>query len=148
MFAVAVSLAVLAVMVVILLLVEVRQYRTGRRMISRRRFVLRLVAGLLMLVLLAAVFVGVFVLNLTAARANFSLFMGYWSGCLIVALALVWVMMADMREVGDRLTERQHEIWRDMARFIADRGGVKDGEDADPGPEGRPQSGPPSDSRK
>jgi len=145
MFAVAVSLAVLAVMVVILLLVEVRQYRTGRRMISRRRFVLRLVAGLLMLVLLAAVFVGVFVLKLTAARADPTLFMGFWSGCLIVALALVSVMMADMREVGDRLTERQHEIWRDMARFIADRGRVKDGEDADPGPQGRPRSGPRSD---
>jgi len=145
MFAVAVSLAVLAIMVVILLLVEVRQYRTGRRMISRRRFVLRLVAGLLMLVLLAAVFVGLFVLKLTEARANLSLFMGYWSACLIVALALVSVMMADMREVGDRFTERQHEIWRDMARFIADRGRVTDGEDADPGPRGRPESGPQSD---
>jgi hypothetical protein len=145
MFAVALSLAVLVVMVVILLLVEVRQYRTGRRMISRRRFVLRLVTGLLMLVLLAAVFVGLFVLRLTEARANLSLFMGYWSACLIVALALVFVMMADMREVGDRLTERQHEIWRDMARFIADRGRVTDGEEADPGPQGRPQSGPRSD---
>jgi hypothetical protein len=140
MFAVAVSLAVLAVMVVILLLVEVRQYRTGRRMISRRRFVLRLVAGLLMLVLLAAVFAGLFVLKLTAARANFSLFMGYWSGCIVVALVLASVMMADLREVGDRFTERQHEIWRDMARFIADRGRAKEHQDTDAPMQGGPQS--------
>jgi len=145
MFTVAVSLVVLGVMIATLLMVEIRQYRAGRYLISRRRFVLRLVAGLLMLVLLAAVFVGLFVLRLTDAGTRLSLFMGFWSGCIVVAVVLVWVMLADLREVGDRFTERQHEIWRDMARFIADRGRVADGEDADPGPRGRPESGPQSD---
>ena len=140
MYAVAVSLAVLAVMVVVLLLVEVRQYRTGRRIISRRRFVLRLAAGILMLVLLAAVFVGLFVLKLTEARSQISLFMGYWSGCIVVALALVWVMMADMKEVGDRYTARQHEIWRDMARFIADRGRSREHQERDAPVQDGPQS--------
>lgn len=139
MFTVAISLLVLGMITAILLLVEVRQYRVGRHLISRRRFVLRVVAGLLMLALLGAVFVGLFVLRLTAAGTRFSLFMGFWSGCVALAVVLVWVMLADLREVGDRFTERQHEIWRDMARFMADR--IRAREQQDPGAEtggGRP----------
>jgi uncharacterized membrane protein len=120
-YSVAVALVTLGLIVVLLLLVEVRQYGAGRRFISRRRFALRLVAGLLMLVLLAAVFVGLFVLRLHNAYARPTLFLGFWSGCLLVAVALVWVMLADMREVEDRFSKRQHELWRDMARFVADQ---------------------------
>jgi Fe2+ or Zn2+ uptake regulation protein len=36
----------------------------------------------------------------------------------MLAVVLVWVMLADVREVGDRFTQRQHEIWREMARFL------------------------------
>jgi len=135
-FTVAVALPILGLMVVLLLLVEVRHYRAGRHLISRRRFALRLLAGLLMLALLAAVFFGIFVLKLREAHGRAQLFLGFWSGCLLLAIALVWVMLADMREVGDRLTQRQHEIWRDMARFLAshmtrDRGGESAGPDAE-----------------
>lgn len=119
MFTVAVALPILALIIIILLLVEVRHYYAGRHLVSRRRFVLRIVAGLLLLALLAVVFVGLFVLKLHSARTQPTLFLGFWSGCLLVALALAWVMLADMREVEDRFTQRQHEIWRDMARFLA-----------------------------
>ncbi len=118
-FTVAVALPILGLVVVILLLVEVRQYRAGRHLISRRRFALRMAAGLLLLLLLAAVFVGLFALKLRSAAARTEQFLAYWSGCLLVAVALVWVMLADMREVGDRFLQRQHEMWRDMAQFIA-----------------------------
>ena len=37
-----------------------------------------------------------------------------------MAIALVWVMMADLQETRKRAAERQHEIWRDFARYIAD----------------------------
>jgi hypothetical protein len=47
--------------------------------------------------------------------------MGFWSGCIMLAVVLVWVMLADVREVGDRFTQRQHGIWREMARFLAGR---------------------------
>ena len=122
-FALAVSLVILGLITVVLLLVEIRQYRVGRHLISRRRFRLRLVVGALMLVLLAAVFVGIFLLRLTRAAANPALFMAFWSACVLVAVVLIWLMLADLREVGDRYTDRQHEIWRDMARFLANRGG-------------------------
>jgi len=123
-------------MVVVLLLVEVRHYRAGRHLISRRRFALRLVAGLLMLALLAAVFVGLFVLRLRDARGNPPLFLSFWSGCLVAAIALVWVMVADMREVADRSTQRQHQVWRDMARFIASHMTRDGGGRSGPGTEG------------
>jgi hypothetical protein len=116
---IAVALPVAAIAVIVLLLVEIRQYRTGRSLISKRRFVLRLVAGLLMILLVAGIFAGLFLLGLRDARTNPPLFVGFWSGCLAVALALIWVMVSDMREVGERFTKRQHEIWREMARFVA-----------------------------
>ena len=119
MFALAVALPILALIVVMLLLVEVRHYRAGRHLISRRRLGLRIAAGLLFLGLLAAVFVGLFVLRLQAGRAQPEVFLSFWAGCLLAAVALVWVMLADLREVRERFTDRQHEMWREMARFIA-----------------------------
>ena len=119
MHSVAVALPILAIIVVILLLVEVRQYRMRRHLITRRRFVLRLVTGALMLVLLSGVFVGLFVLRLSIATEQPGLFFAYWSGCLAVAVILVLVMLADMQDVEGRSSEREHEIWRDMASFVA-----------------------------
>ena len=130
-FTIAILLVILSLIVVILLMVEIRQFRTGRRLISRRRFALRLAAGMLMLVLLAAVFVGLFVMRLTQADAHPALFMGYWTGCIVIAVVLVWAMMADVREVDDRLTERQHQIWRDMAELLASRMKREGGESSD-----------------
>ncbi len=119
MTAIALGLSFLVVIVVTLLLVEVRQYRAGRHLISRRRLALRLVAGVLLIGLCAAIFLGLLVLRLTDPARNPTLFLGFWSGCLAAAAALVLVMLWDMREVGSRLRERQHEMWRDMARLVA-----------------------------
>jgi hypothetical protein len=116
---IAVVLPVIALLVIVLLLVEVRQYRAGRTLISRRRLVLRLVAGLLMIGLVAAIFVGLFLLGLWEVGGRPGLFLAYWCGCLMISIALMWIMLADMREVGDRFSRRQHEIWRDMAKFVA-----------------------------
>jgi hypothetical protein len=125
-FAVAVVLPILGLMVLILLLLEFRVYQAGRTIISRRRFVLRLIAGCLLIGLLAAVFAGIFLLGLRDATGHPQLFLAYWSGCLLIAVALIWVMLADMREVEDRLSQRQHELWRDMARFVADQLAAKE----------------------
>jgi hypothetical protein len=37
----------------------------------------------------------------------------------VVALALMFLAVADMREVESRETERRMELWREMARMIA-----------------------------
>lgn len=134
--AIAVALPILCVAVLVLVLVEIRQYRAGRHLITRRRFALRLVAGGLMIALLAAIFVGVFVLRLYEATTSPTVFLSFWGGCVVVAIALVWAMFADVQEVEDRLRTRQHEMWRDFARFIADSmGGARQGKKARPGDE-------------
>jgi hypothetical protein len=106
-------------MVLVLVAVEIQSFRQGRTVISRRRLLLRLLAGVLLLTLLAAVFVGLFVLRLESGRGRPQLFLIYWSSCLLIAIVLVWVMLADLQNVEDLFTERQREIWRDMERFVA-----------------------------
>ncbi len=133
MYTVAISLTILGLIVLLLLLIELRSFQSGRTLISRRRLVLRMVAGLLLLSLLAAVFAGLFILRLTSAEGRPQLFFVYWSSCLLVAVALVWVMLADLKEVEDRFSQRQQEMWRDMARFVADQMKAKE---SDPDPEG------------
>ena len=120
MFALALALVVLALAVILMLLVEVRQYRAGRRLLSARRFALRIIAGVLLFALLGAIFTGIFLLRLTHAEGNVRLFLTFWGGCALLATALVWIMMADLQETSRRAAQRQHEIWRDFARYIAD----------------------------
>lgn len=121
MYAIAVALAVLAVLVLVLLAVEIESFRRGRTLISRRRLKLRIMAGLLLLSLLTAVFLGLFVLGLRDANTHPRFFIAYWSMCLVAAIALVRIMLADLQDVEDRFTQRQHEIWRDMAQFVGDQ---------------------------
>jgi Na+/melibiose symporter-like transporter len=108
-------------LVLVLLAIEIQSYRRGRTIISRRRMTLRMVAGALLLTLLVAVFLGLFVLGLRDASTNPQFFLAYWSMCLLAAIALMRVMLADLQEVEDRLTQRQHEMWRDMARFVGEQ---------------------------
>ena len=125
MYSIAITLSILGLSVLLLLLVEVRSFRSGRTLISRRRLVLRIVAGLLLLTLLTAVFVGLFMLRLTDAVGRPQLFLVYWSSCMLVAIVLVWVMLADLQDVENRYSARQQEIWRDMARFVAEQSSEK-----------------------
>lgn len=134
MYTIAISLTILTLIVLLLLLIEIRSYTTGRTLISRRRLVLRIIAGILLLSLFAAVFVGLFILRLTGAQARPQLFITYWSSCLLVAVVLVWVMLSDLQEVEDRASKRQHEMWRDMARFVA--GQMNPEDQAEAGPKG------------
>jgi hypothetical protein len=120
-YTVAISLAILGMMVLLLLALEVRSSRARRTLITRRRLLLRVAAGLMLLALVSAVFVGLFVLRLVDAQSRPQLFMVYWLSCLLIAVALVWVMLADLQEVEDRFNARRHEMWHDMARFVADQ---------------------------
>jgi hypothetical protein len=120
-YTLALSLAILGIIVTLLLVMEVGNYRARRTLITRRRLLLRVAAGLMLLALLSGVFVAVFILRIVDAQSRPQLFLTYWSGCLLLAIALVWVMLMDLREVEDRFKARQREIWRDMARFVVDQ---------------------------
>jgi uncharacterized membrane protein len=127
-YAIAVTLSILGLIVLLLVLVEVRSFRSGRALISRRRLSLRIAAGVLLLTLLAAVFIGLFVLRLTGAQERPQAFFVYWSSCLLVAIVLIWVMLADLQHVESRYSARQQEIWRDMARFVAEQTASEEGQ--------------------
>jgi hypothetical protein len=146
----AVLLPALAILVALLQIVEVRKYRTGRHLISGRRLALRVIAGALLILLLASVFVGVFILKLLDATAQPRVFLVYWGSCMAAAFGLMLVMLADVREVENRSRTRQHEMWREFARFIA--GQIRGKEDQGESPplgsaRGDPESaeGPPGD---
>ncbi len=95
------------------------RYKAGRHLISARRLGLRLIAGVLLLALVALVFIGLFVLHLREAAARPQFFLTFWSVCLLLAVLLIMVMLADLHEVGERYSQRQNEIWRDFASFLA-----------------------------
>jgi uncharacterized membrane protein len=117
--AIAIILLVLAVIFTSLLVNEVRRYKSGRHLISPRRLALRLIAGFLLLILLGMVFSGLFVLQLKEAGARPQLFITFWSVCLLIAVALIVVMLMDLREVGERYLQRQNEMWHDFAAYLA-----------------------------
>jgi hypothetical protein len=113
-----VALLVVFVGIVLLMLVEIRQYRTGRRLISRRRFAMRMVGGGVMLALLAAIFVGFFLLDLSSPLGHPVLWMAWWGGCIVGGVVLMFVAMADAKEVESASGERERELWRDFARTL------------------------------
>ncbi len=119
MIVIGIALPIFAFVVLLVLIGEVHRYKSGRHIISARRLGLRLVAGALLLTLIALVFIGLFVLHLRVAAPRPQLFIAFWSTCLLIAVLLIMVMLADLREVGERYTQRQHEIWRDFASFVA-----------------------------
>lgn len=125
----AVLLPALGIGVVILMLVEVRQWRTGRYPISGGQLALRMVGGLVLLALFAAIFVGLYILGLRTPHGRPVLFLGWWMGCLALAIALLFLALADMRYLEQRRREREHELWGDFARLLAERMRGNRGED-------------------
>jgi len=115
--------------VITLLLVEVRGWRTGRSVISRRQLALRITAGAMLLVLLIAIFAGDYFLGLSTPEGHPVLFLAWWIGCLIIGIGLLFLALADMRHVAERRRQREHEIWRDFARLLAERIRRERGED-------------------
>jgi hypothetical protein len=55
------------------------------------------------------------------AQAHPQVVLALWTLCLGLALALVFTMLADIQEVEDRLSQREHDIWREFARIVASK---------------------------
>ena len=119
--AVAVLLAALFFAVLILAMVEARQYTSGRSLITRRRFVIRMLGAGLMLAEVAAIFLGLFVLNLRSPRGHPWLWAAWWASCLIGGFVLMFLALADAKELEARQRERERQLWRDFARTLAPR---------------------------
>ena len=109
-----------AIFVVLTFMVlEALRWQRGALIISRRRFRIRMLAGVLLVLLLAALFVGRFILVLTdPSGPRAELFWAWWLGCLLVALGLLYLAGVDMNELDSTRLERENELWRDFARLV------------------------------
>ena len=114
-------LPALGIGVIILMLVEFRAWRAGRSVISAGQIALRMVGGGILLVLLAAIFLGLFILHLRHPHGQPILFLIWWTGCLILAIGLLFLALEDMRHVEQHQREQEHQIWREFARMMAER---------------------------
>ncbi len=117
--ALAVVLLAAVVVVFILLAVEARQWRTGRLLISRGRFVVRIIGGLVLAGLLGGIFYGLMILRLVEPDGRPALFLGYWLGCVAAALALIVLALQEMKGVIEGQQKRENELWKEIARLIA-----------------------------
>lgn len=133
----AVLLTAVAAAVIILMLVEIWHWRRRGTVISRRQFVLRMVGGAILLALLAAIFVGDYVLGLRSPAGRPVLFLAWWMICLALGMVLLFLAAADMRHVEESSRRREHEIWRDFARLLAERIRRDRGEDGPDAPDAR-----------
>jgi hypothetical protein len=114
-------LPALGIGVIILMLVEFRAWRAGRSVISGGHVAVRMVGGVILLALLTSIFLGLFIFRLRSPHGQPVLFLIWWTGCLILAIGLLFLALEDMRHVEQRQREREHQIWREFARMMAER---------------------------
>lgn len=116
----AVVLLIVALGVAGYLVFEVRQSLAGRRFITRKRFALRLISGVLLLALLTAVALGISIFGLARPDARPLAFLIYWSSCMAAAFLLVVLVLLELKQIGLSKREKEVELWRDIARSIAE----------------------------
>jgi predicted small integral membrane protein len=119
--ALSILLPALGIAVIILMLVEVRQWRADRTGIPGRQMALRIAGGVIMLALLTAIFLGLYIPGLRSPAGRPVFFVAWWTGCLLAAIGLIVLALADMRRVERRQREREHALWREFARTLAER---------------------------
>ena len=138
-------LAILEFSIILLLLFETRQYRTGRSLITRRQYAIRMIGGVLMLALVAALFIGIYVLGLTSAPARPLAFMLFVGICLLLLFGLMFMAVADAKAVEKRQSEAERRLWRDfLVQVTRLEGRTSDQPDASAEDEG-PQPARPGD---
>lgn len=99
------------VALVILLAVEIRNWRSGRKIINHRQQIIRLLTAALMILLLSLIFIG----SLVVGTERPFVFLFYWMGCFIIGCSVVLLMLMDLREVANRYREQHRDIIRRMA---------------------------------
>ncbi|KPJ63995.1 hypothetical protein AMK68_02635 [candidate division KD3-62 bacterium DG_56] len=139
-------LGVLEFSIILLLLFETRQYFAGRSLISRRQYAIRMIGGLLMLVLVAALFIGIYVLDLTSQPPRPVAFLVFVGVCLVLLFGLMFMAVADAKAVEKRQSEAEGRLWRDFLLQIARlEGRMPDQPDAAAEDDGAPPARPDDD---
>jgi len=98
------------IIVLVSLVVQIRAWRAGTRVLSKRHKGLRVSSACIMIVVMSMVLVG------DRWLANIPLaVMAYWVLCFGLAVALVIVALLDLKEVGLSFGEERKRIVREIA---------------------------------
>lgn len=117
-YIVTVVTGLLAVGTVTGLVLEYTQWRAGRRIYSRRQWMLRLLGGLVLLIILGMIFVGVVVMDFQDPVS----FGAYWGVCLLLVGGVVVLAVADLRQLAWCQLQRERELNEEMARLLSPSG--------------------------
>lgn len=105
-----VLLAILAAAIAIMVAVQINEYVRRRSILTPAHFALRLVSGLLLLVLIGAIYLG--------AAVEFASRVGelvYWSALLLGAAAVAALAVLDLRLLERIKHQRRAELYRRLA---------------------------------
>ena len=104
-------LLVAACAVAIAAVLQTSEYRRGRSIISRGQLVLRLVTAVLLLLIIAMIFAGAIYPWPDTPVGKVSE-LGFWSLLIILAIVVVFLAMADLRQLEREKHLRQAAVYR------------------------------------
>lgn len=115
------SISLLAVMaaVVGLGIREVWLYRAQRAEYPLRRLTIRLANAAMMLILLGSILIGVRVFGLNEPDGIVPYFMLFWGCITLLTGAILCLVIADFRTIGEETTSDSVRLWHDIAETIA-----------------------------
>lgn len=99
------------VLVIVLLSLEIHGWVTGARLVNRRQKVLRATSGAFILIILAMILIGD-----GPARAYHPLAaVGWWFVCFSLAVAVVLMTLADVKQVALRFAEERKQSFGELS---------------------------------
>lgn len=93
------------VLVIVLLSLEIHGWVTGARLVNRKQKVLRVASAAFILIILAMILVG----DRPAREYHPLAAVGYWALCFLLAVAVVLMALADMKQVALRFAEERKQ---------------------------------------
>ena len=99
------------VLVIVLLSLDIHGWVTGARLVNRKQKVLRVTSGAFILMILAMILIGD-----GPARAHHPLAaVAWWTGCFTLAVAVVLMALADMKQVALHFGEERKQSFDELA---------------------------------
>lgn len=94
--------------------VELNAWRRGRQLLSRHQLTIRLLNGFLLLVVLALIFAGRFVIGWRSTVSEIL----YWLGILAMVMIIAAVAVSDWRAVLRLREEKAKQIYQDFVQTL------------------------------
>ena len=127
-YATGVSLAVLAVIIIISALLQVSYYRHGRQLITRGQLALRLVMAVLLLSIIGLSFFGVVYFS-SSQQPLYEIV--FWLVLMLLAIAVIVLAVIDLRQVRRAQHRARAELYQRMAQLQREMKAMAEDKQAD-----------------